>query len=314
MKRKYQNAEDFAADESFQDYCLGSSASAIRKWEKYLKQNRHQKDIIEEAKFFVLLLSNDVVPQQKKQGKKSNLISQRILKICAVFLLLIITSSAFIYFNNKTEEYATVTKLAESQNLSIMLTDLSKIDLRKGSEIEFKESYENSDTREVSLKGEAYFDVEKSAAKEKPFIVHLAKGNISVLGTRFLVKSDESSTQIILEEGKISFSVDGRSYVLTPGDVLTYNQEMVSILNNKKIETYDSWRKNKISFQNASISEVIQTIKNSYNLSIELGNENLKNRKITTTLDQNDPMLLLQAIAAIYDIEVAIQGDKIFLK
>lgn len=313
MDKKYKTVEDFAADESFQDYCLNKSAKNNRKWEKYISKNPNKKKVIEEAKFFVMLIS----PIEKKTTQKNKVLKQsraNIQKIAALIIVILGTITIFKYHLHQQNNYKSITKIAEHQNLSILLTDLSKIDLRKTGSLTFKETWEQSKSREVWLKGEAYFDVEKNRTKDKKFIVHLEKGSISVLGTKFLVKSDSISTKVILEEGKILFKAGNKNYELTPGDVLHYNDDMVSIHHNQEIKRYDSWRKNEISFQKTPIEEVIETIKNSYNLDVSIGDENLKGRKITTTIKQNDPMLLLQAIAAIYDIEIILNENKIILK
>ena len=101
---------------------------------------------------------------------------------------------------------------------------------------------------------------------------------------------------------------------MKPGDLLNFNEEGVSVEHQHTIRTFDSWRSGKLTFKNVSIEEVIATINNSYHLNVSLGNPRLKNRKITATVDQNDPLLLLNAIAAIYDIELIEQSDKVILK
>jgi len=52
----------------------------------------------------------------------------------------------------------------------------------------------NEETREVELKGEAYFDVTHNA--QKPFIVHTSVIDIKVLGTKFDVKDYETEPNI----------------------------------------------------------------------------------------------------------------------
>jgi ferric-dicitrate binding protein FerR (iron transport regulator) len=73
-----------------------------------------------------------------------------------------------------------------------LLPDGSTVWLNAGSKIIYPSSF-NASVREVTLQGEAFFDVVKQPGR--PFIVHAADINIKVLGTAFNVKSyDEDKT------------------------------------------------------------------------------------------------------------------------
>ena len=69
---------------------------------------------------------------------------------------------------------------------NLVLPDGTKVWLNAGSKLNYDKNYGNA-IREVSLTGEAYFDVVKNP--EKPFIIHASKIDIKVLGTAFNVKS-----------------------------------------------------------------------------------------------------------------------------
>lgn len=315
MDHKYTCVEDFIADESFQEYCLEGSLSATKKWEQYKRNNEDQVPLIEEAHQFVSMMfvepKTSVVKSTKKQ---SSLPYKTLLKACAVVLVIVASMWGIKSVMFTSKNFKMISEIADAEKHSILLTDLSKIELRKNSSIKFLESWENSAEREVWLDGEAYFQVERSKSRDKVFKVHLPKGSIKVLGTKFLVKSDSTSSKVILEEGKILFQDNNKSYELSPGDMLSFDDEMVSIRRNQNLKMYDSWRRNELSFDNTPIETVISTINNSYDLQVELGNNKLKNRKITTTINQNNPKLLLEAIAGIYDIKIVYKENKIILK
>lgn len=313
LKKKYTNAEEFAADEGFQDYCLGRQSKSTRMWEKFEANNKGKKELLEEARMLVLLFGVEKQNAGKADSVKKRFFQRQFFKICAVLIPLTVVLGIFL-IQSKEEKFESIIKVAKGQHQSILLSDLTSVDLRKNSSLSFKESWENDKVRSVELNGEAYFDVQKSLSNGKAFEVDLENGNISVLGTKFLVKSTSSDVLIILEEGRISYHVDGQDYELYPGDVLKYSKEMVSIQHKKDVGTYDSWRKQILTFENTPIEEIISTINNSYNLEVSIGNERHKNKKITTTIQQNDPIQLLQAIAAIYEMDIDIKEPIIILK
>lgn len=305
MKREYKSPEDLAADESFQNYCQGSVVKDVKKWERWLKNHPQSKEVFEEARFLVLLFTPE---KQVKTKHNRNKILYRVLRIAGVFLIFI--SSVWVYNFLLQEDFAIIKKTAENSNIELHLSDLTLVQLRKGSSIEYKESWENSKQREVWLTGEAFFDVTKS----KPFLVHLKNGTISVLGTKFLAKGDSLSSIVLLEEGKIVFETGSKTFEMNPGDRLEYNSSEVSVYTDSDIELYRYWMKSSLVFKNEPLKNVIEMINKSYDLKVELGNQKLGQRKITTTIDQNDPMLLLTAIAEIYGIELIEDEKKIILK
>jgi len=277
MITKYQSVEEIAASESFQDYCLRRTQVSKRKWDSYIASNPEQMDMIEEAKFLVMMFGTDNA----------------------------------LHGNTPTEEPRIQSKQIPRKKMSVMI---SNINLRDGSSIRFAESWERADSREVWLDGEAFFDVKSMKKENKPFTVNLSKGIIHVLGTKFLVKSDTTSTFIALEEGLVNFEIDGTSYELQAGDVIKYDDQNINIQRSKNTRLYDSWRNAQMSFKNASLQSIINTINNSYELEVVLENTKLKERKITATVKQNDPRLLLKAISTIYDIQITEKDNKIILK
>ena len=84
--------------------------------------------------------------------------------------------------------------------------------------------YFNKDLREVTLNGEAYFDVTKNA--EKPFIIHTKKMDVKVIGTAFNVRSysDEKTAEASLIRGSIEVTLKDRKdqkIILKPNEKIS---------------------------------------------------------------------------------------------
>ncbi len=83
------------------------------------------------------------------------------------------------------------------------LADGSKIWLNADSKLSYPEQF-SAHSREVFLTGEAFFQV--ASSPQKPFIVHLNKGTIRVLGTSFNVRAYENEpVQTSVSTGKVAF-------------------------------------------------------------------------------------------------------------
>lgn len=111
---------------------------------------------------------------------------------------------------------------------SFLLPDGSKVWLNSESKLEYKSNF-NDSIREVTLEGEAFFDVVKD--KKHPFVVHTSDIDIRVLGTAFNVKSypKETSIEATLIRGLIEITNKKNpaspKLILHPHDKLVFDKE-----------------------------------------------------------------------------------------
>jgi transmembrane sensor len=109
----------------------------------------------------------------------------------------------------------------------LTLPDGTLVWLNAGSRITYDKNYGGA-FREVNLTGEAFFDVAKNA--DKPFLIHTARIDIKVLGTRFNVKSYplDKTTEATLLRGSIEVSIKARpseKIILKPNEKLIVNND-----------------------------------------------------------------------------------------
>jgi transmembrane sensor len=114
---------------------------------------------------------------------------------------------------------------------NIKLPDGTEVWLNADSKLSYPENFVGS-TREVTLTGEAYFDVMHDTAH--PFIIHAGKARILVLGTAFNVRNypQEKSIETTLMRGKIEVSFTDRpneQMILKPLEKLIVEKEPDSI-------------------------------------------------------------------------------------
>jgi len=184
--------------------------------------------------------------------------------------------------------------------LNFELPDGSKVWLNAGSEISYPVRFDIS-TREVMLKGEAVFEIEKDSV---PFIVHNAGPDVKVYGTVFNVTSysDNENVTVALVEGKISLRLSSEELFLKPGEVSIFNKQKrkISILNSKNIEKYVSWRDGRFIFRNSPLKEIVATLEHNYNVDISLSNLKIANYKYNATFENEtlDHILYMLTLSA----------------
>jgi transmembrane sensor len=206
----------------------------------------------------------------------------------------------------------------------IQLEDGTKIHLNSLSSIRFPASFAGLGTREIELRGEAYFEVsanylDKEKNIRKPFIVHTKNQIIEVLGTAFNISAyaTDSHTTTTLVHGKVSVKdphslSKNRSVVLTnPGDqVLSEGDGFVK--RNVVLHEEVAWRDGKLVFNDLDLYSIMRTIARWYPIEVEYRG-NFKNDLFGGTITKDkkleDVLKLLEATGEVkFKIE-QVQGQ-----
>ena len=153
----------------------------------------------------------------------------------------------------------------------LVLSDGTKVWLNADSKIKYPVSF-CQDKREVSLRGEGYFEVAKDSSR--PFIVSTDKMDVKVLGTTFDVNTyeDEGKSFVVLVEGLVEVSAGkGESRIITPGYMAEVNMHDVQAkIHVSKCDTehYIAWKSGNFSFRNASLTEILKRVSRYYDVTV----------------------------------------------
>ena len=170
----------------------------------------------------------------------------------------------------------------------LVLADGTQVWLNAETSLKYPVAF-GGNSREVFLKGEAYFEVAHDA--RMPFYVHTSRGKVQVLGTSFNVRDygDEHKVVTVLESGKVRYtSTCQKSKDLLPGYLLE-DVEGQGLLS-RKVDTrlYTSWREGKYLFENASVEEIMTTLQRWYNIRVIYLDESVKHLHFTGDLERYD--------------------------
>jgi len=127
-------------------------------------------------------------------------------------------------------------------------------------------------TRDVELKGQAFFEVVKDG---RPFNVRCPEGTVTVLGTSFDIKSYEGeSTQVTLVTGKVKFTDTNNEVTLRPGEQACLTQEglKVSIVDTHR---FTAWKEGLIYFDD-NLENVMRNIERIYDVKVVYTNDHYK--------------------------------------
>lgn len=190
---------------------------------------------------------------------------------------------------------------------TIILADGSKVWLNAGSVLTFPESFA-SNSREVKLSGEAYFEV--SHDSKRPFYVRSNEQTIRVFGTHFNVSSyPNENNKTTLIAGSVQVSQFGKSKMLKPGQA-AFTTGGNLIVAEANIEEAMAWKNGFFYFELTPIKDALAAIKRWYNVDIVYKGTNLK-RELTGKIKRNSTAKELVETLNFLDIKCQLRNNKI---
>ena len=177
----------------------------------------------------------------------------------------------------------------------ILLADGTKIWLNAGSQLAFPAVF-SDEIRQVTLVGEAFFDVAKNP--EKPFIVKTSDLSVQVLGTRFDISAypEDKVIQTVLEEGRVYLKYLGKGILnreyaieMQPNQIVeldkasgTASRKMVDV------SKYISWKDGLLEFEKVDLERALKQVERFYDIKILLSDDAIKSYKLSGKLDLKD--------------------------
>ncbi|WP_163410728.1 FecR family protein [Flavobacterium ajazii] len=188
----------------------------------------------------------------------------------------------------------------------IHLPDGSTVLLNDNSSLKYEQNSFNNKTREVTLTGEAFFDIKRN--ETKPFIVHTGKVQTKVLGTAFNINTHNSSNniEVTVTRGKVQVGDAQKIYgIITPNQQIKVNKNTLSFEQNKiSASIVTEWKSNYLILDDINMEEAIALISQKYKVQISLTNEKIKNCRITASfLNDEDLDHVLKVISSVIETE-----------
>lgn len=241
-------------------------------------------------------------------------------RVAAILVIGLLVANLVVQ-NFKSAEPLYYSSVAPEGSVSqTILPDGTMIYLNAGSELKYKVN-EDAKKREVFLKGEAWFEVEKN--EKKPFIVHTPYYKVQVLGTQFNVKTYEDEDRIIttLEEGAIrilsSENLNLQEDVnLKPGEQLVYIKSERRLLHRKNVnvQLYSSWKDNKLIFLDMSFGELIRLLERKYGVEIVVDDKSILDDHFTGTIKNETILEILNIVQHTHPIKYSLEGQKVIIQ
>ncbi len=215
-------------------------------------------------------------------------------RAAAIFIVLAgVASTFFLSRNHKDKKSTTVAQAVsaerKSPNRFVTLPDGSTVVLHGKSSLTYGKEF-NKTTREVTLVGEAYFDVVhlgpgQNKKSDVPFIISTGNVKTTVLGTAFNIKAWQDQKEVVITVTRGKVRVENERKLLA---ILTENKQVVfntaTLHSGEKMvranETV-AWAQTDMTFDALPFGELAARLEKRYDVSISFKNPALRQCTIT---------------------------------
>ncbi|MFD1769526.1 FecR family protein [Sphingobacterium suaedae] len=192
----------------------------------------------------------------------------------------------------------------------LTLADGTTVWVNSNSELRFPTHF-SEDERRVYLRGEAYFEVAKDAAK--PFYVETSDIHIRVLGTHFNVSTYGDRSKTSLAEGRVEISNHKQSVVISPGQSAEWRNGNLQV-KSTNLQKDLAWKNNEFYFQEDNIVHIAHQLKLWYDLDISFSDD----VSLTTTYSgeiRRDVRLteVLKMLEFVSDLDFKLNKNKLLI-
>lgn len=193
------------------------------------------------------------------------------LRISAAAAVLVLVSTLVLHLlpAERPEQLFTV-EAPQGTHSRISLPDGTQVWLNAGSALSYGSSF-NETSREVSLSGEAYFEVARHAAL--PFRVEARGCTFTVLGTKFDISAyaEDPAVTAALLEGALRFESEDKQEAMTPGDLVTYDCATATVRREQvDVRQYRAWIDGVIRYDAITLPSLLRRLAREYDVEIDL--------------------------------------------
>lgn len=205
-----------------------------------------------------------------------------------------------------------------TENRFVVLPDSSTVLLHPGSHIRY---HSTGKTRELTLEGEAYFDIRQRA--EMPFVIYTGKVKTTVMGTTFNIRAYSAhSITVSVLSGSVKVSDEqNNAAVLHSNQVAVYdNTTNLRKQEQPLIAGTIAWTKSDMQFQDLPYAQLAERLSRRYDVNISFKNPALEKCPITGRFNGTETLrevleILSQTMGTTYtmqDRQVELDGSGCF--
>lgn len=242
-----------------------------------------------------------------KSARKRSLIRYAVSAAAAVLAIIFGLVAVMQDGEVSMKKYATGLTVSSAKTLP----DGSAVVLNANTRINFPDDFKK-DVREVSIFGEAFFEV--SPDPDKPFIIHASGLDIKVLGTSFNVEAYPGNdyVKVTVNTGRVlvypaatpSGQEEKAGKLLTAGEIATYSQKSGILFKgvNDDLNVL-SWKTGVLTFKEARLADVIKAFEEKYQKQFIIEDTAVLDQRLTARFENQSLDDALETLSLIFNLK-----------
>ncbi len=228
-------------------------------------------------------------------------------------MVLIVAGTGWLLFEVAAPQKITVATSANEKNIEVLLADGSTVYLNRDSHLTYPKSF-RGESRRVSLRGEAYFDIAPDT--EHNFIIDAGKASVRVVGTSFnvITENDESEVEVYVSSGKVMVtSEDGeQTLTLEPEYIGRVSDSNASQERNTNMN-YLAWHTDMLIYEDERLSVVFEDLKRAYGINIKVADPEISDFRLTSPFEQQPHDTIVKLICTTFNLRSVREGGTYIL-
>jgi len=202
------------------------------------------------------------------------------------------------------------------QKLKVFLPDGSIVWLNSASDLSYEKEFDDS-TRNLYLKGEAYFEVIKDA--KRPFVVHTGDLATTAIGTSFNIEAfDTNKITVSLTSGSVNVesnipNKEPVSIRLSPGEGVLFDVNATQEIKKIPIDINGVrlWKDGILKLSDASLKETVTVLERWYGVKIEIIHSSSRHWKVNGVFDNEYLENVLNSLSFSQGFEYSMTGNNV---
>jgi ferric-dicitrate binding protein FerR (iron transport regulator) len=212
-----------------------------------------------------------------------------------------------------TPEMRVLSNEESGSTLVSTLEDGSVVYLSAETSIRYPNRFRD-DKREISLRGDAFFDVDGN--RSRPFLVDTETATIEVRGTAFGIRDGGKSTFVLaVRQGEVKATLkkNNRSLYVKAGHAVRLHADNLQPTDGDDAKTPDDHPR-RIRFKDERLADVVRILnKYARSAQIEIAPE-LADMRLTVALDDDDADTIARLVCLALDLQYAQSGQTIYIR
>lgn len=269
---------------------IKSSVENYQTFKAYLSDIQFSQPTTEESNAAWMYLRNRIQPRAPRK-----ILMPALPQWAKIAALLIVGLLGGILANQylRSEKYADAINqviVPYGEKATLILSDGTVVYLNAGTQFSYPSQF-SKNYREVSLSGEAFFDVTKN--ESHPFLIRAPHFNVKVTGTSFNLntyqKDEENS--LTLHSGEVFIENEGREFRVHPGEKYVFNTlSQESKINPTDLKKSFLWKDGFIVVDNLTLEEIRKLLERKFDVSIIIQSEELRKLRYSGQFKSNETL------------------------